>query len=363
MVSAAFRKAIAGPHTPISRVELWYGGSPVDRDLPVVEGGVSGSRSLIRRTADLTLREGYGPARQALWEAVSKPGMELRITRGVRFLDGSVEEASLGTFLVRTPRLDVGTGTISLSSCPDQMQRVIDARFEMPRSSRAGFTYAQQIQSLVGEVVDRLRFRDQLMNGSAVPSAVWERERGDAVVQVATAAGGETWFAADGALVLGRPPTFADPAVWTLTDRTSVLVSAQVEVDWSTAYNAVVASGERTDGSPPVFYTARDLDPLSVTYWDGPMGPKPRFYSSPLLTSANACKAAAVTLLFKSVGSRKQLSLESVANPEIDVASRVDVTIVGESISERHIVDSFRLPLFSAGMSMTTRSVDAVVSE
>lgn len=342
------------------RVDLWYGGSPVARDLPVTGGGVSGRRALVRRTFDGTFTEENPTARRALFEALSKPGMELVVSRGVEYPDGSVVDSALGTFLVRRPQVDVKTGQIQLSGCPDLMQRVIDARFEAPRTSRSGFTYGQQIQSLVGEVVPNLRFRDLLRNGTAIPSAVWERDRGEAGMQVAVAAGGEVWFAPDGALTLGRIPTFADPAQWKVTTRTGTVIEAQVEVDWDSAYNIVVATGERADGTAPLQAVARDTNPASVTYYAGPMGPKPRFYSSPLLTSTAACQRAAETILLRSVGARKSINLETVANPDIDVASRIDVILPDQGISERHIVDTFRLPLFSAGMSLTTRAVDAV---
>lgn len=347
-------------HTATAKVDLWYGGSPVIRDLPVEDGSVAGRRAPVRRTLDVSVTESNYVARRALFEALSKPGMELRAYRGVRYPDGSVVESPLGRFLVRKPQLDIENGKVNLSGCPDLMQRVVDARFETPRTSRAGFTFAQQIQSLVGEVVPNLRFRDLLRNGTAIPSAVWERDRVEAVAQVAIAAGGEAWFDPDGALVLGRIPTFADPAVWKLTTRTGNIVSGNIEVDWDSAYNIVVATGERSDGTPPIQGVARDTNPLSVTYYAGPMGPKPRFYSSPLLTSKTAAERAALTILLRSVGARKSISLETVANTDIDVASRIDVILPEQGVSERHIVDTFRLPLFSAGMSLTTRAVDAV---
>lgn len=356
MLSPAARSAIKGAHTVTSRVELWYGGSPVDRDLPVVDGSVRGQRSLVRRTLDVTLA-----GDRDLWDALTKPGMELKAFRGAQFPDGSVEESPIGVFLAsRRPQLDVASGAISLSGCPDLFQRVIDARFETPRTSRTAFTYFQQIESLVREVVPRLFARDELRNGNAMPNAVWDRDRGAAVSQVATAAGGEVWFDPAGVLVLGRPPTFADRAAIRLTDRDGTISTASVSVDYEAAYNIVVASGERTDGTPPVVGIARDTGETSVTRWNGPMGPKPRFYSSPLLLSATSARAAAETLLTKSVGAARSITVEAVANPDIDVASRVDVTLASVGVHERHIVDSFTLPLFSAGMTLETRAVDLV---
>lgn len=343
------------------RLELTYNGTVLERDVPIVDGGVTGSRDAVRRTFDCTVTEDNPAARRALWEMLTKPGMELKPYRGVIHLDGSIDEAPLGVFLVRTPKVST-TGEISLSGCPDLMQRVIDARFESPRSSRSGFTLAQQIQSLLGEAVQRLSFRSDLPDARQVPGAVWERDRLEAVQQVAIAAGGEVWVDPKGRFVLGRPPTFADKARWKFHTQGGAISTASAEVDWSSAYNIVVASGERTDGTPQVSATVRDVNPSSVTYWQGAMGPKPRFYASPFLMTKAQAEAAATTLLYRSIGARKSLTLETVANPWIDVADRVDVTLVDEGIHERHIVDSFRLPLFSAAMSLETRAVDQVVA-
>lgn len=349
-------------HTLTARLELVYNSTVIARDIPVTGGAVAGSRQAVRRTFDCTVAEDNPYARRALWEALTKPGVELRAYRGVTHLDGTVDEAPLGAFLVRQPKLST-SGEINLSGCPDLMQRVIDGRFEAPRTSRSGYTLPQQIQSLLGEVVPRLVFRDTLMaSDQIVPHAVWERDRLEAVQQVAIAAGGEVWVDPSGVFVLGRPPTFADQAKWRFHTKGGAISSASAEVDWSAACNVVVASGERTDGSEQISATVRDVDPLSVTYWAGPMGPKPRFYASPFLLTHAQAEAAATTLLYRSVGARKSLSLTTVANPWIDVTDRVDVTLVDEGIDERHIVDSFRLPLFSASMSLETRAVDQVVS-
>ena len=362
-MAAGIAEILKQSHRIATRVALTYNGSTIDQSLPVTDGSVTGSRQqAVRRTLDLTVTETNTAARKALWEALTKPGMELKAYRGVVHLDGSIDESPVGVFLVRQPKFGTD-GRISMSGCPDLMQRVIDARFEAPRTARSGFTMAQQVESLLREVVPRLAFRDELRNGTAMPSATWERDRVDAVAQVAIAAGGEVWVDPSGAFVLGRPAGFADRAKWKFNTRNGGIASAQAEVDWASVYNIVVATGERSDGTAPFSATARDTDPASVTYWRGAMGPKPRFYASPLLTSTAACQRAAETILLRSIGARRSLSVESVANPWMDVADRVDVTLLDEGISERHIIDSFRLPLFSAGMSFTTRAVGQVVTD
>lgn len=360
-VSANFLKAITGTPTVTSRVELWYGGTKVVPSMKVLSGSVSGSRSMVRRTLSLSVTAATRADRRDLWEQVSLPGAEIRAFRGVEFLDGSVEEVPLGVFLTRQPAIDERSGVLTFGTCPDRMQRVIDYTFETPRTSSAGMTYPQQVQQLLGEAVAGLQFTSNTGTyAGAVPSAVWESDRAGAIRQLSTSVAAETWFGPSGAAVMGRVKQLSDPADWKLYPGSRALVEAQASVDWDAAYNVVVARGDRLDGGPAVFGVARDTNPASVTYWRGPMGPKPRQYASPLLTSNAMCVLAAQSLLAKSTGARKSIDLTAVANPALDVGDRIDVVLPQAGWSERHVVDSFSIDLTSAAMTVTSRATGTI---
>lgn len=355
-VSSRFLTAITQSHHVTSRVELWYGATKLDADLTVVSGSVSGQRSQVRRTMSLTVTAETAKLRRTLWEQVALPGVEVRAFRGIQFLDGSQTEIPLGVFVTQTPKIDEATGAIVFGACNDRMQRVIDYTFEAPRTASAGFTYAQQIQQLLGEAVAGLAYVDDSGNGDAVPASIWETDRAGAVTQLATAIGCEVAFDAQGSAVLRHVKTLSDPADWTIAP-TRNMVSAAAQIDWTGAANVVVARGDQTDGTPPVFGIARDTNPASPTYWRGPMGPKTRQYASPLLTSNTMAGKAAATILAKSTGAQKQIDLTSIANPALDVGDRVDVTVLSAGWSERHVVDSFQISLTSATMTVGTRAI------
>lgn len=360
-VSQNFLTAITGPHAVTNRVELWYGGTKVVPSMKVVSGSISGSRSMVRRTLSLTVTADTKAERRDLWEQVSLPGAEVRAFRGVRFLDGTVEEVPLGVFLTRQPSIDERSGVIEFGSCPDRMQRVIDYTFETPRTSSAGMTYPQQVQQLLGEAVTGLQFTANVgTSAGAVPSAVWESDRAGAVRQLSTSVAAETWFGPSGAAVMGRVKTLSDQADWKLYPGSGALVEASSQIDWDAAYNVVVARGDRLDGGPAVFGVARDTNPASPTYWRGPMGPKPRQYASPLLTSNAMCVLAAQSLLAKSTGARKSIDLTAVANPALDVGDRIDAILPQSGWSERHIVDTFSIDLTSAAMTVTSRATGTI---
>jgi hypothetical protein len=354
-VSQRFLTAITESHQVTSRVELWYGATMLDADMTVVSGEVSGQRSQVRRTMSLTVTAETARLRRALWEQVALPGVEVRAFRGVQFLDGSQTEIPLGVFVTQQPKIDEATGAIVFGACNDRMQRVIDYTFESPRTASAGFTIAQQIQQLIGEAVTSLAFVDLSGSGDAVQAAIWESDRAGAVTQLATAIGCEAAFDAQGSAVLKHVKTLSDPADWSISPKQN-LVSAAAQVDWTNAYNVVVARGDQTDGTVPVFGIARDTNPASPTYWRGPMGPKTKSYSSPLLTTNLMAGKAAATILAKSTGAQKQIDLTSMANPALDVGDRVDVTLLSAGWSERHVIDSFKISLTSASMSISTRA-------
>lgn len=354
-VNQRFLTAITQSHQVTCRVELWYGATQLNADLDVVAGEVSGQRSQVRRTMSLTVTASTDTERRQLWEQVALPGVEVRAFRGIQYLDGSQTEVPLGVFVTSQPKIDEATGSIVFGACNDRMQRVIDYTFESPRTSSAGFTYAQQIQQLIGEAVAGVAFVDLSGNGDAVPPAVWESDRAGAVTSLATAIGCEVGFDASGAAVLRRTKAFSDPADWTVSPSLN-LVSAAASVDWSNAANVVVARGDQTDGTPAVFGIARDTDPTSPTYWRGPMGPKTKQYASPLLTSNTMAGKAAATILARSTGAQKSIDLESIANPALDVGDRVDVTLLSAGWGERHLLDSFKVSLTGASMTAGTRA-------
>lgn len=360
-VPATFLAALAQSHTVTNRVELWYGNSLLNRDLTITSGSVSGSRNAVRRNLSLAVTAaGSRIDRRNLWEQVALPGIEVRAFRGIQFLDGSQTEVPVGVFIVQQPQIDEATGGISFGSCPDRMQRVVNYTFEAPRTSSSGFTYAQQIQQLIGEAVTGLSFVDQSGDHNAVPAGtVWESDRAGAVADLATAIGCEIGFNQAGQAVLYRPKSFATPADWKITPAANI-VSAAATIDWTNTYNIVVASGDQTDGTVPVFATARDTDPNSPTYWLGPLGPKPMpTYSSPLLTSSTMAQAAALALLAQSTGAQKQIDLTTLANPALDLNDRVDVVLLAAGWSERHLVDSLSISLTGATMTVGTRATGA----
>jgi hypothetical protein len=151
--------------------------------------------------------------------------------------------------------------------------------------------------------------------------------------------------------------TLADAAVWQVDAGASgVMVEAVRKTGRTQTYNAVVARGERLDGTLPVQATVVDSDSSSATWWDGPFGKKPRFYSSPLILDSGQAAGVAAALLAKVTGWTKVIVLDTPGNPALD-ASDVILVKYPDGSTESHIIDQLTIPLSPDGsMHITTRT-------
>lgn len=351
--SAAAEQAIASSHTALVKAEAWAAGRKVD-DLPIVKGSrisVDASR-FVRRQGSLVFQEQYSGARSALAALLSRPGMEVRCWRGVQLGEGSYFWP-VHWGMVSEPSVEERTRTISISS-PDRAQRIVDNRFLSPRSSRAGFTVAQQIQQLIGESIYRVGFEDQSGDATAVPPMVWERDRAAAITDMARSIGCEFFMSPAGQGVLRPIPKLTSVPSWSVRSGVN-LTSQSATTDWSEVYNIIVAESARSD-LPPMRGVAQDNDPASPTYVGiTGRGPNPGWWSSSMLTSAAQCLVAAEGILARTKGARTSVQFEGLVHPGIEASDRIDVQ------RDRLVLDNFEIDLFGATLGGNGRTkVDVV---
>jgi hypothetical protein len=78
-------------------------------------------------------------------------------------------------------------------------------------------------------------------------------------------------------------------------------------------YNAMVCTGQSSDPKvPPVWAMAIDNNPASPTYYYGPFGQVPKFFSSQFLTTTAQCLATAKSMLVEALGANEQLSVQAL---------------------------------------------------
>jgi hypothetical protein len=142
--------------------------------------------------------------------------------------------------------------------------------------------------------------------------------------------------------------------VWSIDSRDKgILLDGDRSKDPGRTYNVVVVFPSYTDGSTP-FTTqiVKDTDATSPTYVLGPMGEVPYYFPSAVLKTNTAARLAGESLLNKVRWDNAKMSIQCMVNAALQEGDIVQVYI-GNGIEERHMVDSFNIPLIAEEASHT----------
>lgn len=345
--SATAQQTLTASHSINVRAAAITAALGIQKNLPVAGGSVTvDGTSQVRRAATITIAD------PTLWPAnpldmLSPLGSELSIEYGIvipglptewiPLIRGGISKAA------RTIPVD-SSGGVTLSIV-DRSARVAEDRLLAPMQVGGGSTtVVQAITTLVQDAFPAVVVVDLTGSSAIAPVLDIDKDRWAAVEQLADSIAAEAFFDQRGQLVVRPQPTLADPTVWVVaTGDGGVMVKRSDQQTRDLVYNAVVASGARTDGTPPVTVTVTDSDPSSPTYWGGPFGKKARFYASPLLLTTLQATSAGQALLERVKGMQASVDLEALCNPGLEAG---DVVLVkGARTREAHILDKFTVPL------------------
>lgn len=327
--------------------------------LPISGGSVSvDATSANRRTATISVSGALWPASPT--DLLSPLGSELQIDYGIVLPGQGIEWVPLIRGVLdkdeRQLPTSSGDGSITLS-LTDRSLRVQEDRLLAPMQTTSGATVVNQITSLIQGTLPSVVVTDQTGSAQIAPVLDIARDKWtDGIEALATSIGAELVFDPQGNCVIRPVPTLAANPVWTIASGSGgVLVSVDEVQSRENVYNAVVVSGQTSDGTAPVTATVYDTDPTSPTQWGGAFGHKPRFYSSPLLTTTAACQTAGAALLARATGMCANVTLQAICNPALD-AGDVIAVVVGNTVA-LHIIDTMTIPLKASDtQQITTRS-------
>lgn len=352
-VSDLFLTTIRGSHSMIARADILNRGALVAEDLPIVGGKVTlDSGAGIRGRCDLQIA-GSDWVPLVPSDPLAPYGNEIRVKRGVRYPNGDEELISLGIFRIdETPIEDPG-GRIKVVGY-DRSITVRDARLEAPYIVTAGTEWTAAITTLVdgsGWWTSGYPLRKVTAASTSVAPltvAAEQEDRWKLVTAWATAIGYEAWFDGDGALRLLPVPKYDRLSpVFTIDDgSTGVMITAGRKWKRTGIFNRVIAIGETATG---VYRgVATDDNPASPTYYYGSFGRVPRWYASPLITSAAQAKTAAEAILRRSLGQSSEVKFTSLTNPALEPGDLITVRRTSLGIDTDFIVDSVEIPLDAA---------------
>lgn len=347
-VTPRFLARLAESHTPVTRVQLLLTDGRV-LDLEHTGGSVQVDRkNAIRRTCTVTVADPSliprDPASQ-----LATYGARLLVQRGVEYGDGSTELVPLGVFRLDSVDGDVSEGPVTLQG-KDLSVIVADDAFTEPY--KATGTVAGAVAALIQRSIPTA---DVISTIASTPIGARtfdvEADPWAAAQEIAAAAGAEVYCNADGTFVISTlPDLITATPVWAVEAvEGGVYISGDRAMSSDGVHNGVLARGENTEENvPPVSYLATDDNPASPTYWGGPYGRRPLFYSSSTLTTVNACAQAANLKLAEAKAPNASGDISSLPNPALEPGDVIRVTHPDGS-RELHQVASFTVPLDEAG--------------
>lgn len=348
-VSARFLPRLAEDHRPVTQVQLFLTDGRV-LDLEHTGGSVTVDRSqAIRRTCTVTVADPALIPRTPA-DQLATYGARLRISRGVEYGNpGDVELVPLGVFRLDSVDGDVSAGPITLQG--KGLEAVIaDDKFTEPY--KVSGTVAGAVAALIQRSIPTADVISLIVD-QPIGSRVFDVEADPwaGAQEVAAAAGAEVYANQDGVFVIATlPDLLTATPVWAVEAvEGGVYISGNRAMSSEGVYNGVLARGENTsENIPPVSYLAIDSDPTSPTYWSGPYGHRPMFYSSSTLTSTGTCAQAANLKLAAARAPNASGDISALPNPALEPGDVIRVTHEDGS-RELHQVASFSVPLDLGG--------------
>jgi hypothetical protein len=359
-LSAGARSSLRASHAVTARCTAYLANGAVVSDVPISGGSVTAdAKSQVRRTASVTIADPrFWPSPMGLDVLSPINGAELFLERGIVVPGKGVEWVPLFTGPVQ--KLSASYPAVDAVSVElaDRSKTVADDRMDVPTQTRAGYTCVEEITRLITESLPDAEVIDQTNDTTPAPVLDIDKERwSDGVEKLADAIGAECFADQLGRFIIRYQPLISDFPVWVVdSGDQGVLVKADLELTREQVYNAVVASGERTDGTPAVWAKVVDDNPGSPTYYGGPFGKKVRYYSSPLLTTVEQATSAAEALLARVRGYAASVTVEAVPNPALEPGDVIEVRLP-DGTRTPHIVDKVPVALDVSGtQSLATRT-------
>jgi len=369
--SNEFRAAIATSHIAVSKAEVWSGDNRLS-ELAIESGNVEvNTASAIRRTCQVTLvtdRTTANLVPDTQFDLLTPFGNELKLYRGVEFLDGSREYIPLGVFVITDVNIsDRNEGVVIELTGEDRALIVARNKWTAPYQVTSG-ALETAIKNLLenrypGVIVSLPTTNvtiNQVILGVEKDNDPWQ----DAV-EICQLVGYDLFFDATGTAVMKQFPTLdgTSPIATFVEGSGTTVTSLTRNLSTKETYNGVIYYVEGTNVSTPIRVEVWDEDPSSPTYRYGKFGQVPTFVDSNIVSSSSAAITAATLLLNTYIGAQEKINWEGIVNPALDVQDIVYVKTNGAKVDRVVILDSLSIPLSpTESMSSTARTVRLVDS-
>lgn len=362
-LDTSYRQALATSPTPYIRVDVLDGAGntlPVPADRVGEDGGIiilGGSvtatlTNRVTRTLDITFDESLYPVYPS---AILAPyGNRLRVWRGIKLAGGQTYRWVIFTGRIQDA-INAVDGEVSISAL-DRGNEVVEAEFVRPVNSSVGALVASEFVRLVRDGVPDATFGTFDIAALTVPQLTWESDRAAGLDEMATASSAYWYCLADGRYVIRRYPfSVSKPSILTLSDGPGGLVAAAPARAREQIYNSVTVTGERADGTAPVYALAQDLNPASPTYVRGNFGIRHKTINLQTPQTQGSCQTAANAYLRASVALTESWAWQQPVDAALELGDVVTLNARGES-GIIQVVSGFTIPLDLSVMTVTARA-------
>lgn len=333
--------------------------------VPTLAGTVNVARQQIRRDATISFLDLAGVLTPNDTQDLFAPWIaELRPWVGIYYWDATAAEQDAGTDIEWIP---LGTmPVVGLDGDWPQLQvKVLDrlahlSPFVGGYSIAAGTPSAQALADMLATQVPASHLQTNLPDSEFTTPALLYNEQDaslDAAHALAVSMGLVLYADPMGVITAMEEPSTDDPpAISYAPGPDSMMLRPQRNVDASKAVNVFVATGE-TAGGAPVRGVVQDNDPDSLTYVQR-IGPRPFFYSSPLLQTPAQCELAARATMHREIGIPDTIALPVVPNPAAEAGDVLQLADPDQYINFPLIADSFstQLRVADGGQTIQCRS-------
>jgi hypothetical protein len=352
-LDATYRQALATSHQEYVLVEVTdHDGNTLTLPdeftadtggLVFYDGEVSATlSSQITRNASLVVPEGLYPNDPT--DLLAPSGNRLRIWRGVEFADGNFYrwQVFFGHIHDISSSPDGQTNVSAHDVCAD----IVDAAFIRPENSSVGNTVYQEFQRLVTDALGaEATFGSSDTFTLTVPQLTWESDRAGALDEMATSAGAYWYALADGSFVMRKYPwTVPNPSILTLSDGPDGLIQGTPARDHTDVYNSITVTGERADGTTPVYALAQDTNPASPTYIGGNFGLRHKTIHLQTPQTQGSAQSAANDLLRTYIALTEAWSWQQPVDAALELGDTVTLDARGET-GIIQVVSAFSIPL------------------
>jgi len=367
--SAEFKAALRDNHVVVSKAEIWSGDQKL-LDLDIASGSVTASsNSAIRRVCSVELfasRDIDNVVPDSAFDFLSPFGNELRLYRGIKFVNGTIEYVPLGIFVMTEISIDDTNEGVRISIQGEDRSILVSRNKWLAPYQMVNSPLHTSIQALLQnrnpDVICSFPTTNvtisQVVLGTDRQNDPWK----DAVY-LCQIVGFDLYFDVNGIATMTQFPTLDSGAIVAsyVENENTTTTNLNRTISTKETYNGVVYTVEGSNIGTPLRIEVWDEDTTSPTYRYGPFGSVPIFYETSAIATQTEAIQAATALLNRYIGAQESVSFSSIVDPTLDVNDVIYVKSVGAKVDRISIVDTVEIPLSpDSEQSVQTRIVRVV---